>query len=1095
MAARVPIGGHKVSEDGRRRPTERLLGPVAPRAHARRWRGGAVIAVAASLCAAGCDEGDGSVYYPPYHWQAVGQLDGPGQALAEADDRLYAASAGQLSRSDDGGSSWTALTAQGLPRGWVNALAALPSDPVVLAAYVWGKGLFRSADGGQSFEPLETLSPHDILAAFIQPRAKLVPFELAVDAQRPDRVLLAAPGALCRSADAGLSWEQEDASAADEPGRFNLLFTGAEARGSSLYAVSQSPGSILPPQYTSLVAGGAYLSGDDGATWRNATADLSAQALSGVTVGSDGLVYVSAMDGGLFRRGTDGRWAALGGPADAVAVSSFSGGLSVASGTRGLWRYEPSGWSQAGEGAVAALGPRYALMQDGEVYALQRGQGEPPPAPAGGTVYLALSFHTSLYHSYRGDTPDDDGYGLDIDVVRNTLEWLGEYPAVSADWDMDSYFTLDGWLASDAPDIIDGIAARVAEGIDGVRIMSWNNGAVASQPYAEFEQSVVRGVDSLTAAFGEVDPGVQPQECMFSPDHVGWYRELGIEWITLFNSMSPFTGAPLDEALEGAALYNPVTLQDGDDEMVLVPAYHHADVLDHGGLRGWVQQIADTIPGDTLLLVHFDADSESWLGFDGELAAIADLPFVRYTTVQDYLDAHEPVAAIELYGDQADGVGDGFQSWAEKDINHEIATAVARAREKAAWAEALAAEDATVEGLLEQALETRLLTLSTTHFGLASPYLHPDRASAARSWAQQAEQEADAALAAAEALEPVAAGSIELVHARSSAGSALVEIPVEVAAADYDGPDGLVIAEDGSELPLCVDVVDPGGDPVTLMASVVLSFAAGEHKELTWSYDLAVPYAATGGIAAGDLDATLPLALPFTECDGVRSDATLDQEGAAEVDARSVRARKRLGYALGFCDGAGTLEHTVARYDGLDATVIAVRAQMGEASEPELAESVALSPLSCAGEVDTITWRSFGGTIRTRPARRGQESWNGQSADGWVAYGCADGTTIAIAHRVTERTSLAFSPLRNDGNQALFAPLGTLWGDSPWHDGRRIGGLGLGDVVAGIIAPQFNPAAPDWSERQVRYRLLVGDEVDEGMLDLFAHPPLVRAGE
>ena len=30
--------------------------------------------------------------------------------------------------------------------------------------------------------------------------------------------------------------------------------------------------------------------------------------------------------------------------------------------------------------------------------------------------------------------PDDDGFGLDIDVIRNTLDWLDARPWVRADW-------------------------------------------------------------------------------------------------------------------------------------------------------------------------------------------------------------------------------------------------------------------------------------------------------------------------------------------------------------------------------------------------------------------------------------------------------------------------------------------------------------------------------------------------------------------------------------------------------------------------------------------------------------------------------------
>ena len=65
-------------------------------------------------------------------------------------------------------------------------------------------------------------------------------------------------------------------------------------------------------------------------------------------------------------------------------------------------------------------------------------------------------------------------------------------------------------------------------------------------------------------------------------------------------------------------------LSNGSDTMLMIPVYNHADVFDHGSLRGWIQQISDTYAGDTLLAIHFDADSETWINFDGELAAIQD---------------------------------------------------------------------------------------------------------------------------------------------------------------------------------------------------------------------------------------------------------------------------------------------------------------------------------------------------------------------------------------------------------------------------------------------------------------------------------------
>jgi hypothetical protein len=1054
-----------------------------------------------ALVALGCGGEEDNPKSPtpqsPLQLTQTGSVAGPAQALAPTADRLYVAGADGLEVSQDDGASWAPLTAVGLPAGHVNVLLALPGESDVLVAYVWGKGLFRSEDGGESFVPLDPLLTYDILASFVTPRATVVPFGGDVDPTDPTRAVLAGPGGFYRSRDAGQTWELLEPSPV--PGQLLLFWLDADVRGDTLVGAVQAPSNLLPPGVGGLVGRGVVISQDDGATWEDITGDpsdggLTALALTGISLADDGTVFVASMDGGLFRHDGDGKWSALGGPGDAVTVATHGGGATVGSGTRGMWRWQPSGWSQLGVGPAIAAEDDHALGYDGSVYGLADGFGDEPPAAAGGTVHLAISFHVNLYHSFRGDSNDEEGYGQDITIIRNSLDWLDEFPEVHADWDMENAFSTDDWLAVDAPDILERVAARVAAGKDDNRIMSWNNGAVSAQTFEEFEQSIERAKVSLTAAFGEFVPGVQPQENMFSPDHVGWYRQLGIEWITMFNSMNPFTAFPLDVQLEGRELYAPITLQDGDDAMTLVPVYQHGDVFDHGGLRAWINQIADNHSGDTLLVIHFDADSETWLNFDGELADIADLDNVVYTNIQTYLDEHEDIAAITLEGDQSDGIGDGYQSWAEKDINHEIYSQVARSRAQVDWARAIAPMEPAVLTAAEDSLTQRLLTLSTTNFGLSSPYLHPDREITARAFAQQSVDDASAALAAAEATAPVAPGTLELVNTRGAAGPTLVSMTVEVPAAAYVDLSPLAVFDGGDEVPVVVEA-DAAADPVVLRATGVVNLPANGTKILTWSYDPTNPALALGAATASDVDpASLPLLTPFTEClDRGKSEAIIDDAGSASVDPRSVRATLTRQHSLALCDGMGSLSHTFSVYDGLPGTVLAVDALIGDPSDDMLAESVALTPLGCEGDVAEIEWLTFGGVQRTRPARRGQETWNGQAADGWVAYLCEDGASIQIAHRVRERTSLAFSPMRNDDGQALFAPLGTLWGDTPWHFGRRIGGHGAGDMV-GILTPQFNPTAPDWSGKAVNYRLLLGSGIEPAVLELFAHPPLVRAG-
>ena len=94
-------GGLLVSVDG-----GRTWQPVSgPRAAALVWDTNGLIALAP----------DGSVHRaaaPQEAWETVGQLGSPGVALAADAGRLYAATdTGTLVRSDDGGRTWTPLTA------------------------------------------------------------------------------------------------------------------------------------------------------------------------------------------------------------------------------------------------------------------------------------------------------------------------------------------------------------------------------------------------------------------------------------------------------------------------------------------------------------------------------------------------------------------------------------------------------------------------------------------------------------------------------------------------------------------------------------------------------------------------------------------------------------------------------------------------------------------------------------------------------------------------------------------------------------------------------------------------------------------------
>ncbi|MCB9760378.1 MAG: hypothetical protein H6739_11120 [Alphaproteobacteria bacterium] len=1035
------------------------------------------------LLLAACKGDDGSPA-PDLRWTSDAAVAGTGRALAALDGGWLAASDQGLFNADG------PVAAEGLPEGALVFLDGVGGDAAL--AWVQGEGLYRSADGGAAWAAVS--SPTSAFSALLNPRGLVAPRRTAVG---EGALWMAAVGGLFISEDGGGTWAGVDLS---DTGDFNLLFTDVAVRDDRVVAVAQLADSVLPADFSGLLSGTVFSSDDGGASWDALGGDLPASALMGAEILPDGRACVAALDGGLFCEEGDG-WAAMGGPVDAVALERLSdGSLAVASGTRGLWRCDPDGWTWSEAGPVADLEGGVALGTDGRVHTLEEGTGDAAPAPGGGTVHVALSFHTNLYHSYRGDTNDDDGYGQDIRVIRRILDWLDAHPEARADWDIENAFSLDGWLASDAPDISQRVAARVAAGTDDVRIMSWNNGAMASETRPEFDASVVRAQESYRAAFSETVPGVQPQECMFTPDHIGWYRDHGVDWITLFYSATAFTALRQDVDLPPEAWYDPVTLRDPqtDATMTWVPAYHHGDVLDHGGLSAWASQISASRSDDALLLIHFDADAESWENFDRELDALAEQVAsgqVVFTTIQDYLDDHAPTHSVDLLGDVADGNGDGFQSWAGKDFNQRLAAALFASRRDAALAMFLAGDIPEVGALTEQALTPRLLGLSTTHFGLAAPYLADDRVARAWDFADEARALSTAALDAALRETGPGPGELWLVNDRDSAGPALVEVKLDVPKDDWQGVDAFALFDaSGTELPVEVGILGLDDDATHLRLRFVAEVDALSVTTLTWSPG-AAGSRVEGGLSEDDVPQIEALRTPFTECAGEA--AFFESEGAVapELGPRGVRASAGLPGSLPFCDADGQLTLTRSTWAGLPGAVLRVDATMGAAGDADDAESVALSPLGCPGTVETVRWQTFGGTIRERPSRPGVDSWSGQAVDGWMALGCADGSAVQVAHRVSERSALAQAPLRERDGQGFIAPLGTLWTADPWHDGRVTGGSGLGELVTWLVGSQFRPAAPDWAGATVGYTLLVGEDLDEDVLDLFAHPPRAVVGE
>ena len=260
---------------------------------------------------------------------------------------------------------------------------------------------------------------------------------------------------------------------------------------------------------------------------------------------------------------------------------------------------------------------------------------------------------------------------------------------------------------------------------------------------------------------------------MTTPGNFSLYKKLGIEAVALYYSATPFDAFRVfSRPLTRAQAHNPILYKHPvtGEEMTIIPSYHIGDLVEHVSLRSWVEELRTlqekgALKRDALIFINFDADSEFWSGVDvpwplrwmpnarglGALVrSVKDLPYVRFTGLDDYLHSHPPVDTFYFSQDTADGSFNGYNSWAEKARVSPQWTSIERSRRieaavrKAAAILGRSPELADVPPLTEAAELIRLRALSTTNFGMATPYVSPQREKAVADLIARLDRHSDA---------------------------------------------------------------------------------------------------------------------------------------------------------------------------------------------------------------------------------------------------------------------------------------------------------------------------------------------------------------
>jgi hypothetical protein len=405
-------------------------------------------------------------------------------------------------------------------------------------------------------------------------------------------------------------------------------------------------------------------------------------------------------------------------------------------------------------------------------------------------VYVMLGFHINFYHSWRGDTPDEAGFGTDMRVIRGILDILDRANQAGKKargyWDTEVYWTFQDILPKHCPDILERMRARVAAGQDEIVPGPFNNGANHAATEDEFRAAVEWAIENpwgsgLRQLFPKISSFYRPQESVFTIGQEKILKECGIDGLVLYYALVPFnTLGVFTPALPLERRYNPFWFRSREDQpqLIVFPAMSAADVLEMASLENMMldlhtRQLRGEIKSDVVIHLNEDADLESWLpiklprlvqwfpntrGLEEYIDLVNKYPWADFTVPSEYLSAHPPQGEVLVRQDLADGAFDGSYSWAEKCASLHTWTLLEKSRLASYRAETLAERTGLNlnrplwEGM-ESSFFQRLIGLTTTHFGMSTPVINEERQARAfailgdsKRIAEEAERQAASAI-------------------------------------------------------------------------------------------------------------------------------------------------------------------------------------------------------------------------------------------------------------------------------------------------------------------------------------------------------------
>jgi len=203
-----------------------------------------------------------------------------GRLLAATAHKVWGA---HIYSSDDGGANWVSL--EGVPqhpaasgRGATRAIWYLALSGDTLFAGIDPAGLFRSDDRGASWQPVAGLNEHPTRGTWEPSKGCFAVHSVYVDPQAPGNIVAAvSAGGVYRSEDGGETWQPANAGVRAE----NLPERYPES-GHNVHRVIMHP--KVPSRLYRQCYNGTYRSDDGGRSWTEITAGLPSDFGYGIVV-------------------------------------------------------------------------------------------------------------------------------------------------------------------------------------------------------------------------------------------------------------------------------------------------------------------------------------------------------------------------------------------------------------------------------------------------------------------------------------------------------------------------------------------------------------------------------------------------------------------------------------------------------------------------------------------------------------------------------------------------------------------------------------------------------------------------------------------